>query len=136
MATATTQAITLHLPQDLVERVRQAAQERRETPDEIVAEALRFSLQPVRQEALRRLKHQVDQQGAQPEAQIRTYLEARLTAAEQKRLSWLLERNRDEGLTAEEQAELQGLFDRIEEVATEKAAAMWLLADKGPDAVR
>ena len=62
MATVTTQEFILHLPKDLIEMVRRAAQERRETPDAIVAEALRFSLQPVRQEALRRLKSQIGQQ--------------------------------------------------------------------------
>jgi hypothetical protein len=132
MATATTQELTLHLPEDLVEMVRRAAQERRETPDAIVAEALRFSLQPVRQEALRRLKRHIEQQQTQPEPEIRAHLQARLTEAEQERLSWLLERNRNEELTAEERAELQTLFDRIEAVATEKAAAIWLLSGKPP----
>ena len=40
MATGTTQEFTLHLPTDLIERVRRAAQERLETPKTIVTEAL------------------------------------------------------------------------------------------------
>jgi hypothetical protein len=133
MATATTQEFTLHLPEDLIEMVHRAAQERRETPDAIVAEALRFSLQPVRQEALRRLKDQIGQQQAQSEPEIREHLEARLTEGEQERLSQLLERNRTEVLTTEERAEMQALFDRIEAVATEKAAALWLLSGRPPE---
>jgi hypothetical protein len=132
MAVATTREFTLHLPEDGIEMLRRAAEERRETPDAIVAEALRFSLQPVRQEALRHLKGQVLQQQAQSEPEIRAHLEARLTDAEQERLSQLLERNRSAELTAEEQAEMEALFDRIEAVATEKAAAIWLLSGRPP----
>ena len=118
--------------------VRRAARERRETPDAIVAECLRFSLQPVRQEALRRLKDHIRQQEAQSEPEVRAHLDARLTEAEQERLSQLLERNRTEELTAEERTELQALFERIEGVATEKAAAIWLLSGRPPafDAAR
>jgi len=130
MAAPTTQEFTLHLPEDVIEMLRRAARERRETPDAIVAEALRFSLQPVRQEALRRLKGHIQQQQAQSEPEMRAHLEAHLTRAEQERLSQLLERNRTQPLTAEERTEMQALFDRIEAVATEKAAAIWLLSDR------
>lgn len=41
-----------------------------------------------------------------------------------------LERNRTQSLTADELAEMQALFDRIEAVATEKAAAIWLLSGR------
>jgi hypothetical protein len=132
MAATTTQEFTFHLPEDVIEMLRQAARERRETPDAIVAEALRFSLQPLRQEALRRLKGHVREQQAQSEPEIRAHLEARLTEAEQERLSHLLERNRTQPLNSEEQAEMQALFDRIEAVATEKAAALWLLSGRPP----
>jgi hypothetical protein len=138
MAAPATQEFTVRLPEDVIEMLRRAAQDRRETPDAIVAEALRFSLQPVRQEALRRLKGQIQQQQAQSEREIRAHLEAHLTGAEQERLSQLLERNRTQPLTVEEQAEMQALFDRIEAVATEKAAAIWLLSGHLPasDATR
>lgn len=132
MATATTREFILHLPEDLIEMLRRAAQERRETPDAIVAEALRFSLQPVRQEALQRLTGQIRKQQAQSELELRAHLEARLTEEEEQRLSQLLERNRTEELTAEERAEMQAFFDRIEAVATEKAAAIWLLSGQHP----
>src|SRR5437868_2015804 len=128
MAAPATQEFILHLPEDVIDMLRRAAQDRRETPDAIVAEALRFSLQPVRQEALGRLKSQVRQQQALSEPEIRAHLDARLTKAEEERLSQLLARNRTEGLTTEEGAEMQALFDRIEAVATEKAAAVWLLS--------
>src|SRR5438105_4857791 len=71
------------------------------------------------QEALRRLKSHVRQQQAQSEPEIRAHLEARLTGAEKQRLSHLLEQYRVEGLTPEQQAETQALFDPIEAVATE-----------------
>jgi hypothetical protein len=132
MAAPTTQEFTLHLPEDVIEMLRRAARERRETPDAIVAEALRFSLQPVRQEALRRLKGHIQQQ-ALSKPEVRAHLVASFTDEEQERLSQLLERNRTEALSTEEQAELQALFDRIEAVATEKAAAIWLLSGRNCD---
>jgi hypothetical protein len=67
MTAPTTQEFTLHLPEDVIELLRRAARERRETPDAIVADALRFSLQPVRQAALRRLKDHIQRQQAQSE---------------------------------------------------------------------
>src|SRR5258708_23902336 len=111
-----------------------ASRKRQETPDQIVAGALRFSLEPVREEALDRLKGRIKQQRSQSEPEIRAYLEAGLTDAEQDRLSLLLERNRNEGLSAEEKTEIQRLFDRIESVATDKAAAIWLISGRTLDA--
>ena len=102
MAAPTTQEFTVYLPEDVIEMLQRAARERRETPDTIVTEALRFSLQPVRQEALRRLKGQIQQHQAQSEPEIRAHLEARLSGAEQQRLSQILERNRTEELTMKE----------------------------------
>ena len=137
MAAATEQELILHLPPNVIEMIRRAATERQESPDHIVAEAIQFALQPVRQEALRRLKVQIRRQQSQSEAEIRAHLGRGLARSEQKRLERLLEHNRNEGLTADEQAEMQQLFERIEAVATEKAAAIWLLSGKGaePDAV-
>lgn len=46
MAATATEAFTFHLPQDVVTMLQKAATERHETPDQIVVEALRLSLQP------------------------------------------------------------------------------------------
>ena len=78
MVAATTQVLTFHLPQDVIESLQRVARERRETPDAIVAEALRFALQPARQEALRRLQCHIQQQQVQSEPEIRAHLEALL----------------------------------------------------------
>src|SRR5437763_232685 len=83
-----------------------------ESPDAIVAEALWFSLAPLRQEALHRVKNHVRQQQSEADSEIRTHLNAHLTSAEEKLLSELLELNRSEGLTRDQQAELQALYDR------------------------
>lgn len=128
MASVAVQEFTLHLPVDVIDLLQRTSAESNETPDQIVAEALLFSLKPVRREALRRLKTHIQQQQTQSEHEIRRHLETHLTSTEQEQLSELLERNRSTKLSAEEQEELQHLFDRIESVATEKAAAMWLLS--------
>jgi hypothetical protein len=136
MAAATTHELTLHLPQNVIEMVRRVATERQESPDQIVAEALSFALDPMRQDALQRLNKQIWRQKSQSDLEIRVHLDSKLAEPEQQRLSHLLERNRTVGLGSEEQAEMQQLFDQIEKVATEKAAAIWLLSSKSapPDA--
>ena len=91
--------------------------------------ALRFSLQPVRQEALRRLKGHIEQQQAQSEPEIRAHLEAQLTQAEQERLSQLLERNRNQSLTAEEQSEYEIYVNFGTFIALLKSKARLLLSE-------
>ncbi len=137
MAGATIHELTLHLPQNVIEMLRQAADERQESPDEIVAEAIQFVLDPLRQEALRRLNKQVLRQRSQSESQIREHLDSHLANEVRERLSQLLEQSRTEGLNAEEHAELERLFEQIEANAIEKAAAIHLLSGKvvGPHAL-
>lgn len=133
MATAERSQLTIELPPDLIEMLWTAATERRETPNQIVVEALRFSLQPVRQQALQRLNEPIRRQQPQPEREVRAHLDAHLNDTEQELLSQLLERNRAGDLSEEERADLATLFARIEAVATEKAAAIWLLSTQVPE---
>ena len=133
-AAAAPQEFTLCLPRNVIEMLRRAAVERQESPDQIVAKALQHVLDPVRLEALQQLKHQVLRQRSQSESQVRANLDTRLASKEQQRLSQLLDRNRTDGLTMDEEAEMDRLFERIEAVATEKAAAIWLLSGKSTDA--
>ena len=128
MTTAIAQEFTLHLNDDLIKLVRQAATERQETPDQVVADALWFALQPIRREALHNLQQHIRQQQFQPEAEIRAHLDAHLTDSEQQRLTKIQERSKEQQPTAEDLYERQQLFDRIEAIATEKAAAIWLLS--------
>ena len=128
MPTAASQELTLHLGQELITLVQAAASERQETADQVVADAIRFALQPVRREALRNLKQHIRQQQSETETEVRAHLEARLTDDEQQRLTSLQERSKEQEPTTEDLHERQQLFDRIEAVATEKAAAIWLLS--------
>lgn len=128
MPTVASQEFTLHLGHDLVALVQQAASERQETTDQVVADAIRFALQPVRREALRNLKQHTRQQQSETEPEVRAHLEAHLTDEEQQRLTKLQERSKEQEPIAADLHERQQLFDRIEAVATEKAAAIWLLS--------
>jgi hypothetical protein len=134
MTATTMKQLVLNLPQDVVDLIQHTAKERRQTFDQVVTEELRFALQPVHEEAMRRLKRHIRQQQSQPEEEIRRHLNAHLSETDQTRLAELLERSHEEGLTKEEQAELQTLFDQIEAAATEKAAAIWLLSGRSLDA--
>src|SRR5438128_2066429 len=99
-----TQELVLHLPEDVLELVRHTAAEQFKTPDQLIAEELRFVLQPMHQEAMQRLKNYIQRQQKQTDGEIRKHLDAHLTNKEQQRLSQLLEQNRAEGLTETEQA--------------------------------
>ena len=133
MAQANTQEFTLHLPLDVAEMLLRVASERKESPDEIVAELLRFSSSSLRQEAFAQLKSGIRKQQNKPKPEIKKSLAVTLASSEQHRLTELLELNNAVGLNSQERQEMQRLFDRIEEVATEKASAIWLLSGKPGD---
>ena len=133
MAQATTQEFTLHLPLDVAEMLLRAASERKESPDEIVAELLRFSSSVIRREAFARLKSGIRKQQDKLKPEIKKSLSVTLASSEQYRLTELLEFNRTVELNLQEREEMQRLFDRIEEVATEKASAIWLLSGNPGD---
>ena len=133
MTTAVSQKLTVSLNHDLIELVQQAAAEFQETPDQVVADAIWFALQPTRREAMQNLKRHIAQQQSQSKTEIRAHLNAHLTKSEQQRLTKLQERSKEQEPTAEDLKERQELFDRIEAVATEKAAAIWLLSGNSPN---
>lgn len=130
MTTIPTTQVVLHLPQDVIEYLTRTAKQRHKTLDEIATEALRISLQPIRQEAIQRLEEQQKHQRALSDTQQYAMLDAHLTSEEQERLAHLLDTNRERHLNDEEQAQLTMLYDRIEAVATQKAAAILLLSER------
>lgn len=130
MNTMSSTQLVLHLPEDVIESLKRTANLRHKTLDEIATEALRLSLQPIRQEAMQRLEDQVKQQNSLPAIQQRAMLNARLSSEEQERLTNLLDSNRERNLTDAEQSQLDILYERIEAVATQKAAALLLLSEK------
>lgn len=89
----------------------------------------------VRRAAFQNLAKHVRQLQYQTQAEIRAHLNVRLTREEQERLTRLQERCKEREPTAEDLEERQELFDRIEAVATEKAAALWLLSGKSLEEV-
>ncbi len=123
----TTQQASFQLPVDIVEALNHFARERHESPDRLVAEALRVALNPLQQQAMQRLNAQVSQQSGQDLKELYQHRNARLPYAVEGRLAELLELKRERDLSESEQFEIQGIFDRIEEVATERAAAIELL---------
>ena len=84
----------------------------------------------IRREAFQNLAKCVRQLQSQTQAELRAHLNVRLTDEEQQRLTRLKERCKEREPTAEDLEERQELFDRIEAVATEAAAVMWLLSGK------
>lgn len=127
----TVEVASFQLPTEIVEAVNHFARERRETPDQIVAEALRIALHPLRQEALKRLNAEVVRQRKRAPSSINRSRNARLDSAAEARLADLLDINRERDLSESERIELEGLFDEIEKIATERAAAIHLRGNQG-----
>jgi len=134
----TTQVASFELPIDLVEALNEFAIEQHASPDKLVADALRLSLSPFRREAIRRLNAEIAKQAEEKPDCLEKHRAVWLPAPEQERLDDLLEANRKRVLTEGEQHELQRLYDRIEAIATEKAAAIHLQNMKAhaPDRAR
>lgn len=126
MSVNTIQELTLRLPADLVTRLQQTATRRHQPVEQIVAEILGNSLPPLHHSVAPRMRQQIAHLARLSESELRASANAQLPEPEQARLSELLERNREEVLTTEEGEEIERLLDRVEEVATEKAAATWL----------
>ncbi len=121
------QDFVIRLPQDVIEMVERTAQERHQSVEEVVAEELRFSLQPLEKTALQNLRTQVKRQQNRTKSELLLQTKRGMKTSQKKRLADLLEKNREVGLSGSEPDELQSLFDQVEAVATEKAAAISLL---------
>jgi hypothetical protein len=127
MATAMRE-LTVRLPEEIAEMITQTATSRSQSPDEVVAEALRVSLQPLAQQATQQLNREIERLQNKTTKELESLLDVGLPDKEQERLSELLQFNRERELSPEEQAELKEFRRKIEAVATRKAATIWLLS--------
>ena len=127
MATAMRE-LTLRLPEEIAELITQTATARSQSPDEVVAEALKVSLQPLAQQATLQLNREITRLQNKTTKELESLLDVGLPDKEQERLSELLQFNRERELSPEEQAELKEFRSKIEAVATRKAATIWLLS--------
>ena len=64
------------------------------------------------------------------DAELQALADSVLVPSQQERLSDLLRRNRDEGLSADEKRELESLLERIDHMNVLKARAMYTLQQR------
>lgn len=129
MTAAATREVTLHLPSDVLEMAERAAETQGRPLDSVVAELLADSLaeDQSRDEQWRALL--VEMSGLSTE-ELRNRMHETLQPIEQERLSDLLQLNRERTLTPEEDAEIERLIERVEQVSTVRTAAIWTLQQR------
>jgi hypothetical protein len=127
MGSPATHTLTVEISERTFEKIQALARRRQKPADWVVGEILDLSLSsgvPNQEAEWRKVVHA--HQGDSPAA-LRELLRTSLTASEQARMEKLLESNRSGGLTDEESVELDRLQDRMMDVASERAAAIYLL---------
>ena len=127
MTTDTIVPMTLNLPAGIVERIQQVAQRRRQSAESVVEELLNLSLSPSPDVFVSAWESLVEERRHLSVDELRRMMSATLTESDQKRPSRLLALNRERKLSSEEDAEIDALLYRNQEVAMERAAAIYLL---------
>jgi hypothetical protein len=131
----TTQELILSLPTDIVERIKQAASRRRQSASDVVSEILNLSLPPLSQRTQPPLRPLVEKLERLSLAEVERKANSWLEEKAQKRLSELLQYNKERELTEKETTELEALLDEVQANAMESAAAKWIL-ENTTEAVR
>lgn len=129
MAVSALEKLTLHLPADLYARLRHTAAFRQQSLEAVASEVLDLTLPDAATQADMQLDREIERLRALGKEQIQASTKAQMSSADKLRLSELMEKNKEGKLTKEEEAEIEVLFDHIEAVATERAAALWLLRE-------
>ena len=129
MAANTLQEITLRLPADVYARLLHTAAFRQQSPEYLAVETLDITLPDAAAQADMQLDREIARLRSLSEEQLQASTQAHLPAKDQQRLADLMEKNIEGELTKAEQAETERLLDKIEAIATERAAALWLLRE-------
>src|SRR5688572_32866022 len=98
MATAVRE-LTFRLPEEIAEMITQTAASRSQSPDEVVAEALKVSLQPLALQATQQLNLEIERLQNKTTKELEASLNVGLPDKEQERLSELLQCNRERELS-------------------------------------
>lgn len=126
-ASSNAQEITLRLPSASIARLNAAVDLQHASPDSVVAELIENHLPPLKEGGETEFDQRIQEFSMMGEEQLRKCTEAKLTQPEQTRLSQLTAKNKQAALSEQEVQERETLLDRVEAVATTRAAAMWLL---------
>ena len=127
MALETTQEITLHLPTELVERIEQAASQSHRPAEKVVAEILETSLPPLRTRLPDSPEEFIAKFRDTPKEELERMTRRWFPEDKSKRLSELVELERERPISEAQEAEIDDLLDQIVNNAVENAAAQWLL---------
>ncbi len=127
MDAPTTRTLTVEVSERTFQRLQESARRRHQPAGRIVEELLDLSLSSAVTEPEAAWWDLVEKYKDESTPALRDKLQMSLAEAEQRRLAELLAVNRKRDLTADETDELDQLQQRMMEVASERAAATYLL---------
>lgn len=127
-----TQSISVDLPDELYERIREVA----ERNDRSVESVLRESLEVMFGAASAEPENLLDQLDHYRDDQLWAVVYQRLVWPQKERLRELVTRGEQSELTVAEQAELDTLLDRVDRYTLLRSQALRLLKQRGQDVER
>lgn len=122
--------VRLHLPKDIVARLTATAAERQVGMDSVVTEILADSLPSLKQNVDTEFEARIREMSSLTEAQLRECVRAEMEPQDKKRGRQLLTLNKQRPLTVKERSALDAVHKKGEDVATTRAAAIWLLQSR------
>lgn len=122
--------LTVEVTEDTFQRIQETARRTGHSPERVVGEILDLSLSSAATRTEADWRRRVERHRRDSPAELREQLRVSLSAPDQARMQALLDTNRKRSLTDEEAAELDRLQNRMLEVATERAAALYLLQQR------
>lgn len=125
------QRITLDLQEDSVARLNAATTVQQASLESVLENLIQNHLPPVAREDRTAFDERVEQLSALSRDQLQNYADAKLMEPEQTRLSQLTARSKQGMLSEQDVQEREALLDQVEAVATTRAAATWLVQQRG-----
>jgi len=124
---ASTQSISVELPDDLYERLREVAERHERSVESVLRESLEVMFGAASEDPEGMLAH------------METYRDDQLWAVVYQRVVWpqkerlheLVEHSKEDALTPQEQAELEALLDEVDRYTLLRSKALWLLQQRG-----
>jgi hypothetical protein len=129
---ASTQSVSVELPEELYESIREVAERSERSVESVLRESLEVMFSPLSgdpEDLLARLDSYRDDQ-------LWGVVYQRLTWPKKERLHELMRRGREGELSGAEQAELEELLDRVDRYTVLRSGALRLLEQRGHDVER
>lgn len=122
-----TETIAVRLSPETMARLDSVAARKNASRDKVVDKLLTLALPLIEEDATAELYRRVKELSGLDAVQLRSKIIAEMEPKDKRRMSRLLQLNRERVLTTSERAQLEVMQDKGMDVAVTRIAAMWLL---------